>query len=149
MRRLSLSDAVRMRIGLFLMVGFALVSDARWLGRALHHRRALARPDEVTQQESRFGRLQPLLPPHSAVGYVTDRAPQGRPHDDDFPRLAFKRYLLTQYALLPAIVLPGIHGALVVGDFYSSPGSDSDATRGLTLIRDFGGGVMLFRTSSE
>jgi len=144
-----LSDAAWMHIGLFLMVSFALVSDLRWLGRGLHHRRAIARPDEITQHESRFGRLKALLPPHTTVGSVTDPPPQGAAHDDERPRLAFKRYLLTQYALLPAIVLPGVHGALVVGDFYSSNGGDSVATRGLTLIRDFGGGVMLFRTSSE
>jgi hypothetical protein len=50
---------------------------------------------------------------------------------------------------LPAIVLPDIRGGLVVGNFYSSNGIDSQATRGLMLIRDFGNGVMLFRTSSE
>jgi hypothetical protein len=68
---------------------------------------------------------------------------------DDGPRLAFKRYLLTQYALLPAIVLADIQGALVVGNFEASDSRDSAATRGLTLIRDFGDGVMLFRRSAE
>ncbi|MGH7517657.1 MAG: hypothetical protein ACREOC_09340 [Gemmatimonadales bacterium] len=75
--------------------------------------------------------------------------PQSAAAGDDAPRLAFKRYLLTQYALLPAMVLPGIHGQLTVGNFHSADGMDSTATRGLTLIRDFGNGVMLFRTSAE
>ena len=140
---------MRMRIGLFLIVIFALVFDIRWLRRAFHDRPGITRSDEVTQHESRFQQLKELLPPRTAVGYVTDPTPQGPASDDQLPRLAFKRYLLTQYALLPAIVLPGIQGALVVGNFYSSNGIDSEATRGLTLIRDFGDGVMLFRTSPE
>jgi len=138
-----------MYIGLALIVIFALVSDIRWIRRAFHERRAITRSDEITQHESRFREIKQLLPPHTTVGYVTDPTPQGPAPDDQVPRLAFKRYLLTQYALLPAIVLPGIHGALVVGDFYSTNGVDSEATRGLTLIRDFGAGVVLFRTSSE
>jgi hypothetical protein len=68
---------------------------------------------------------------------------------EDAGRLAFKRYVLTQYALLPAIVLPGIHGALTVGNFDTAGGIDPEATRGRTLVRDFGNGVMLFRTAAE
>ena len=121
----------------------------RLLRRAFRDLPDITRSDEITQHESRFRQLKQLLPPHTAVGYVTDLTPQRAAHDDQLPRLAFKRYLLTQYTLLPAIVLPDVHDGLVVGNFYSSNGIDSEATRGLMLIRDFGDGVMLFRTSSE
>jgi hypothetical protein len=121
----------------------------RLVGRAFHHLPDITRSDEITQHEGRFRQLKQLLPPHTVVGYVTDLTPQGAAHDDQFQRLAFKRYLLTQYALVPAIVLPGVHGSFVVGNFYSSSGIDRQASKSLMLIRDFGDGVTLYRTSSE
>jgi len=142
------SHAVGMRIGLSLLVLFALVANVRLLGRAFHDLADTARRDEITRYEARFQELRQVLPSRALVGYVTDLRPQ-RADGDDGPRLAFKRYLLTQYALLPAIVLADIQGALVVGNFEASDSRDSAATRGLTLIRDFGDGVMLFRRSAE
>jgi hypothetical protein len=137
-----------MRIGVGLLVGFALLASLRLLGRSLRERGDIGRTDEITSYEARFRELRQALPPRARLGYVTDSRP--RPADgDDGPRLAFKRYLLAQYALLPALVLPDAKGPLVVGDFDASSKIDSVATRGLTLIRDFGNGVMLFRTSAE
>ncbi|MGH7517641.1 MAG: glycosyltransferase [Gemmatimonadales bacterium] len=140
--------AAWMRIGLYLLVLFAIVSSVRLLGRTLRVA-DLSGPDEITRYEARFQELRHVLPPRARVGYLTDHMPQSAAAGDDAPRLAFKRYLLTQYALLPAMVLPGIHGQLTVGNFHSADGMDSTATRGLTLIRDFGNGVLLFRTSAE
>ncbi len=141
--------AVRMRIGVGLLVGFALVSSVRLLGRAFRDRADIGRTDEITRYEARFRELRHVLPPRARVGYVTNPQPQRAVDGDQLARLAFKRYLLTQYALLPAIVLPGMHGALTVGNFHSADGIDSAATGGLTLIRDFGDGVMLFRAPAE
>ena len=146
---MGLSPTVRLRIGLCLVVTFALLSDARMVERAVHALPDMSRPDEITQHEARFQKLKQALPVDTAVGYVTDPKPQERTEDQQSARLAFKRYVLTQYALLPAIVFPDIHGSLVVGNFYSADGVDSEATRGLRLIRDFGDGVMLFGTSAE
>jgi glycosyltransferase involved in cell wall biosynthesis len=147
--RPDLRRAVGTRIGLCLLVLFALVSGVRSLSRAFHDAAQISRPDEITQYETRFRELRRALPPYARVGYVTDRTPEDSGGGDDAPRLAFKRYLLTQYALLPTLVLPGIHGALAVGNFHSTTGFDTTATSGLTLIRDFGNGVMLFRASAE
>jgi hypothetical protein len=88
------------------------------------------------------------LPPYGRVGYVTDATPQGG-NDGEAPRLAFKRYLLTQYALVPTIVLPEYPGPLAVGNFQSPNGLTSGTQRQPTLVRDFGGGVMLLRTAAE
>jgi hypothetical protein len=137
-----------MRIALYLLILFAFVSNLRLLGREFHEFADTARPDEITRYEARFRELRPVLAPHARVGYLTDVTPQGAA-GDEAARLAFKRYVLTQYALLPTIVLPGIHDALAVGNLHSANGIDSGATRGLRLVRDFGDGVMLFRRSAE
>jgi hypothetical protein len=142
-------DTRPMRIGLGLLVLFALVSDLRLLVRELHDLAAIAPPDEITRYEDRFRELRRVLPPRARVGYLADVTPPVSVAGDDPARLAFKRYVLTQYALLPTIVLPGNHGALTVGNFDSAGGIDPDATRGRTLVRDFGNGVMLFRTAAE
>lgn len=145
---MGLSPAVRMQIGLCLIVAFALLSDVRMVARAVRAVAGMASPDEITRHEARFRQLKQVLPPTS-VGYVTDRMAEHPVDADQRNRLAFKRYVITQYTLLPAIVFPDVHGPLVVGDFYSANGVDSEATLGLRLIRDFGDGVMLFRTSAE
>ena len=145
MRRMGFNDMVRMRIGVGLIILFALVSNMRLLGRAVHDLAALTQPDEITEYEARFKQLKQVLPPHARVGYVTD----ARRQDGESRSRPFMRYLLTQYALLPVIVLRDSHQPLVVGNFYSANGIDGETTRGLTLIRDLGNGVMLFRTSPE
>ena len=142
-------DLYRMRIGLYLLVLFAFGSNLRLLVREFHEFADSARPDEVTRYEARFRELRQVLASTPRVGYLTDVAPQGAAGGDETPRLAFKRYLLAQYALLPTIVLPGTRDALAVGNFDSTNGIDSGAIRGLRLVRDFGGGVMLFRASAE
>lgn len=139
-----------MRIGWWLLALFGLASSARLLARSLHDVPRIDRPDETTRYEGRFRELRTVLPPRVRVGYVADRLPAGAADDPALARLAFKRYVLTQYALLPAIVLPDTAGSgLVVGDFEAPGGRDSAAARGLTLIRDLGQGVLLLRTSPE
>jgi hypothetical protein len=144
-RRMGFNDMVRMRLGVCLIILFALVSNMRLLGRAVHDLTALTQPDEITEYEARFKQLKQVLPPHARVGYVTD----ARRQDGESRSRPFMRYLLTQYALLPVIVLRDSHQPLIVGNFYSANGIDAETTRGLTLIRDFGNGVMLFRASPE
>lgn len=138
------------RIGWWLLALFGLGSSARLLGRSFHAVPAIGRPDEISRYEDRFRELRTALPSRIRVGYVADRLPARAADDPELARQAFKRYVLTQYALLPAIVLPDTAGAeLVVGDFEGPDGRDSAAARGLTLIRDLGKGVLLLRTSPE
>jgi glycosyltransferase involved in cell wall biosynthesis len=142
-------DLQRMRIGLCVLALFAAGSSLRLAARKAHELRHVRGPDEITRYEARFHELRRAVPPYARSRYVTDATPPWPADDDEGPRLAFKRYLLTQYALLPAIVLPGSHGGLAVGNFESPNGADSGATSHRTLVRDFGDGVMLFRTSPE
>jgi hypothetical protein len=140
---MGFNDMVRMRLGVCLIILFALVSNMRLLGRAVHDLAALTQPDEITEYEARFRQLKQVLPADARVGYVADARP------GEARSQPFMRYLLTQYALLPVIVLRDSHQPLIVGNFYSANGIDGETTRGLTLIRDFGNGVMLFRASPE
>ena len=148
-RRMGFNDMVRMRLGIGLIILFALISNMRLLGGAVHSLAALTQPDEITEYEARFRQLKEILPPYARVGYVTDAPLQGVVHHGKSRSLPFKKYLLTQYALLPVIVLRDSHQPLVVGNFYSTNSVDVETTPGLTLIRDFGNGVMLFRSSPE
>jgi hypothetical protein len=141
-------DVRRMRTGLVVLVLFALAANLRLLVRELRDLAAIAPPDEITRYEDRFRELRRSLPLQGRVGYVTDAAPAAVAGADP-ARLAFKRYVLTQYALLPTLVLPDMPGALTVGNFDTAGGIDSEVTRGRTLVRDVGNGVMLFRTTAE
>jgi GT2 family glycosyltransferase len=135
---------VAMRIGMAMLVLFAGASSARLLARALREP-VRERPDEITRYEGRFLELREALPIGARVGYVTAPVDSASDGGDDPGRLAFRRYLLAQYALLPATVLADADAELVVGNFESGHSVDSAATAGLRLVRDFGGGVMLFR----
>ena len=149
LREAERPDVRRMRIGLGLLVLFALISSVRLVVRELHELADAPRPDEITGYEARFRELRHVLPPLARIGYLTDLTPQGAADDDEAARLAFKRLVLTQYALLPAIVDPDRRGGLAVGNFDSAGSAASRVTSGRTLVRDFGDGVMLFRTSAE
>ena len=105
-------------------------------------------PDEISRYETRFQASQQVLPASARVGYVTEHA-TWMAGDEEGPRLAFKHVVLTQYALLPAIVAPEGGGGLAVGNFDSLTPADTVALRGFTVVRDFGNGVLLLRRSVE
>lgn len=138
----------RLRFGLSVMVLFVVGYSLRLAAREVRELQHASGPDEISRYEARFQGLRQALPPYGRVGYVTDATPQGG-DDVEAPRLAFKRYLLTQYALVPTIVLPEYPGPLAVGNFQSPNGLTSGTQRQPTLVRDFGGGVMLLRTAAE
>jgi hypothetical protein len=138
------SGSLRVRVALGLLIVYASVANVRLLGSALRDLTDIGRLDEISRYEVRFQELRHALPSRARVGYVADPAAE-----DNGSRLAFKRYLLTQYALLPTIVLRDVRGALVVGNFDAPDGVGGATAQGLTLIRDFGDGVALFRRSEE
>jgi len=137
-----------MRLGMGLLALAALAMGLRVAGREMRELRRSGGPDEITRYEARFQALRQALPASARVGYVTDRA-TWMPGDDEGPRLAFKHVVLTQYALLPAVVAPEVSGGLAVGNFDSLAAADSVALRGFTVVRDFGNGVLLLRRSAE
>jgi len=89
-----------------------------------------------TISEGPLRELRQLLPPDCRVGYISDEAPWTS-------NAATKRYYLTQYALAPLVVELGPAQEWVVGAFRTfDPGS---VPPDLTVVRDFGGGLVLFR----
>jgi glycosyltransferase involved in cell wall biosynthesis len=134
-----------MRVGVGLLVLFAVASSARLVLRAIRDPAMGAKPDEVTAYESRFSELRRTLPAGARLGYVTDAVPPPAAGADDPGRDAFKRYLLAQYTLLPAILRPDADAELVLGNFASSGLVDTAALTGLEVVHDFGQGVVLLR----
>jgi hypothetical protein len=136
-----LAHPTRVKIGLLLIALFASVSQLQAVRSARAAYRSLSRPDEVSLYEVRFRELKQALPAHGVVGYVSDSSGDAERPDSDQARRSFKRYLLTQYALVPVVVVRSVNAELVVGDFEASGGF---RLPGFTAVRDFGEGVVLF-----
>jgi hypothetical protein len=134
-----------MRVGLLLIGLFVALAELHALRTAYATYRAIEWPDEVTRHEARFQAVKRALPDHGAVGYVSDEPAEASDPASAAARASFKRYLLTQYALVPIVLSRGPDGDLVVGDFTpTSPGGVA-APPGFAMVQDFGGGVVLFR----
>ena len=138
---------MRTRIALALVLLYAGASTVRWLQQGSHWP-ARASQDDVSANERRFAALRPLLPVHGLVGYLSDPELAGAtPRDSNAAALRqFRRYLLAQYALAPALLVKGTEPELVVGNF--DPGTTPTAPGGLRIVRDFGDGLVLFRRSA-
>jgi hypothetical protein len=86
------------------------------------------------QYEKRFAEVKKFLPQFGAIGYLGETGPDENPE-----------YYLAEYALAPVIVDRSPQHALVLGNFHSSQsGLMAAQVTGLTLIHDFGNGVLLF-----
>jgi hypothetical protein len=99
-------------------------------------------PYLINIQDRRFSALAGAVPAGASVGYVSDLAP-----DSVAGQAAFQG---ARYALAPRLVAPLEAAApgvsLAVGNF-SGPVNLEDlrARQGLTLVHDFGGGILLLR----
>jgi len=128
------------KTGVVLLILFALLSNLHWLLQAAFDP-DFPRSDRISQYERRFEGLKKILPTHGVVGYLSHRQAQDIRFD-----AGTAEFYLTQYALAPLIVIHSPERDLVIGNFGASrvdPAIFKD--RDLTLIRDFGNGVMLFR----
>ena len=135
----------RIRVGLLLIALFVGVSQLQALRSAVAAYRMLGGLDEVSRHEARFQALTRALPGHGVVGYVSDAPVAGMDPASSEARQAFKRYLLTQYALVPVVVLRSLDAELVVGDFSASGPDGASTPPGFVVVKDFGRGVVLFR----
>jgi hypothetical protein len=135
---------LRVRIALGLLLLYAGASAARWAHEGLAWRRA-AGQDDISANERRFAELRVLLPDSGLVGYLGDPPPTGpTPRDSTAAALLhFRRYLLAQYALAPALLIESTEPELVVGNF--DPGPAPPTPAGFRVERAFGDGLVLFR----
>jgi hypothetical protein len=136
----------RTRLGLALVLLYALVSGAAWVKLAAN---ATGRsvPDEISTYERRFQELRAELPARGVVGYLGRTDPAGRtPTEREASSLLdFKHYLLAQYALAPVVLIESTEPDFVVGNFV--PGRAPSTPAGFRIERDFGNGLVLFRRS--
>jgi hypothetical protein len=133
----------RVRAGLVLLLLYAGVSDARWLYRAVRGGLDARRVDPITRYELRFSALKRALPLRGVVGYTSGLPPE------EFVSEDFKRFLLTEYALAPLVIVNDTTPQLVIGNFDPERIRAAPALRGLETVRDFGDGLRLLRKASR
>ena len=93
--------------------------------------------DQITIYEKKFIGLKEFLGNHLVVGYVSD-------YDDNSDEDGIA-YTMTQYVLAPIILVRGIKRNFIIGNFHSvKPNIKAYEKENLSLIRDFGNGVILF-----
>jgi len=144
---MKLSRTAQVYLALALLVGFVLLSNLAYWGSTLQKRWnpvALGK-DSVSDWESRFVDLKRALPPSGVAGYVSQ---------DDIGILANPidrnaEFALTQYTLVPHILQPGKNAPLVIGNFggVELTGEQIAQKLGLTLVRNYGWGIYLFRST--
>jgi len=133
----------RARIALALVLLYAAASAAHLLYE-VRRRPGHAAQDEISANDRRFERLRAELPADGEVGYLGDPEVAGAVPRDSVAAalLHFRRYLLAQYALAPVVVVESTAPDLLVGNFDSVPRPEPP---GFRLVRDFGGGLLLYR----
>jgi hypothetical protein len=136
----------RTRLGLALVLLYALASGAAWLKLAASAAGRSA-PDEISTYERRFHEVRAALPARGVVGYLgrTDSAGRTPAEREASSLLDFKGYLLAQYALAPVVLIESTEPDFVIGNF--DRGKAPSTPAGFRIQRDFGNGLVLFRRS--
>ncbi len=136
------SYPARTAVALALIIALGLLS-AVWIlaseAARFHGSPAKSPASELVE---RFELVRKDLSLRGVVGYVAD---DGKDADE---RAA--EFMLVQYALLPVIVVWETDRELVVGNFRdSAAGRRISESKGLTVLKDLGGGVMLLGGRAE
>ena len=124
-------------MGLLLLLAYVAVSDARWAYRAGRAALEAGKVDSITSYEGRYRELRQALPRQGIIGYVSGT--------EQFGTEEFKRFLLTEYALAPLVLIRDSTPDLVVGNFHPDRVPAEPPSPDLRLVRDFGDGVWLLR----
>ena len=128
---------LRTILGLAVATLLSLYGTLEFYGEQIERNQAMSDPYQIAAQEKRFEGLKHVLSGHRVVGYVSDVKAEGAV------------ILSAQYVLAP-VILDGTASELVVGNF-SRPldYAEFGRARQLTLVRDFGNGVTLFRKAER
>jgi hypothetical protein len=124
----------RLTIATWVFVLCCLLSSARVVfeaGNAAH----VDSNDIASRSDQRFAALKRELPQRGIVGYVGESG--------ESPA----NYYVVQYALAPLVIDHSPDHSLVISNFPSSP--PKLPAGHLRLIKDFGGGVLLFAREDE
>lgn len=141
-----MSYDIRVKIGVLLILFAALFSNLTLFKNILTGYRNNGKIDSISNYEKRFEGIKKELPVRGVVGYISGADVK----DIRFAGQETAKYYLTQYAVSPTIVEYAAAYDLVIGNF--EPGMDSQNAinaNGLTVIKDFGNGVMLLKGAKK
>ena len=130
---------------LILLTGYAVLS---LLVQSIGIYAELPDQDAVTIHEARIAQLKGSLPATGEVGYVTTVENEKIfAYERAFQNVEYlAQYVATQYTLAPLIVRNTPELPLVIGNFLDGPPAPGFLEKyGLAPIRDFGGGLILYR----
>jgi hypothetical protein len=109
------------------------------LNLAAFRKQVVSTPSETRwAMEARRQQLRSWLPAQGRVGYLNDEISLKTGS-------AIELYYLTQYAIAPLVLELGATQEWVIGDI---PSFDGQPPPGLEVAHEFGGGLVLFHTSS-
>ena len=127
------------KIGMVLLIAFSLLSSARLLTQSLNFRGVVIGNDETSRfmrhYENRFAELKKMLYGEKTVGYSTDKA--------------LADYHLTQYAIAPIVIDKEKCDGYSIGSFSSDQSAATAHDGKLSVIKNFGNGVMLFKAAAK
>ena|SRR5436190_13584417 len=119
-----------------LLVGSALQTN---IVNLVHLYRVVPAPNDfMARHDQRFALLRDALPKRGIVGYISDAATE---YDHELRRS------LAQYSLAPLIVQSDTRQPLIIGEFTDPAAIAKGRDLNLTVLRDFGDGLILFERS--
>ncbi len=139
---MKLKYSLKLKSVYFIVICFAFFSQSALLDHTL--RGNFESRDWRSIEEERYFELKKNLPAHYTVGYVCDGVNKNIPVSEEYN--LFAQYLLAQWVLSPVILHRSLNEKVIIGNF-NSPDSKFLFSEKLnfSIIRDFGGGVVLFR----
>ncbi len=138
-----------LRIIILSALGLAAVLNAIFY---LNSQRAAWNPanltdDPVSNWEARCDGLKQDLPTHGQVGFLADWDLPG--WDGSFSDMD-NEFRLTQYALVPRIIVRGSNFPRVIGNFTSAEAIPAvEAQFGLKMVHSYGLGIYLFEKAAR
>ncbi len=143
----------RVTLASLMLAALLLLGNLRLLRWTANLDLSLMGNDEVTLHEKRFASIRDLLPPYGVVGYIDDNSGQ--------TVARFKEYFLTQYTVAPVVLTdPNFSGTdseilkredvLIISNLHHSmPDHRIFTARHITLLKDFGNGLQLYRSERK
>lgn len=141
-------DSRRAKTGVGLLMLMALFSNLAMCGRQLwfayRHPQEFTGEDAVIRTERRFAAMRASLPQRGVVGYLEELGGQeGR-------EAGTSDFILAQYTLAPVLVTHGAAPELViVNALEESAANQLQTASGLTLVQDFGDGLLLCQRAKQ
>jgi hypothetical protein len=100
--------------------------------------------DEYNSIFLRYQMMSDALPPCKIAGYVSDLDPGAE------PARAGLHFWMMRYALAPAVLVRGTQAEVIVVDLLDSSNRNGVIERhGLTVVKDFGSGLLLSRRKAR